>query len=210
MWQSTVWRGSPPSSSTMSSTRCPSRNQPGRWTISGRPVRAWARAAPRSDFSSSGVKSRRDADLADQADARRRRCHRAPRRTISSAMASTDMRRRPGRVRALQVVARAHDDVQAGGLADPRAAPPGCGRCRGRSGSTTVRPPACAKGQQLGDRQRLVVERAVVEVDERVHAAARRGCPDARARSARCWRSGSLGAVPPAAAVVEDVLVRAA
>ena len=36
-------------------------------------------------------------------------------------------------------------------------------------GSTTVDPALVLEGEQLGDRQRLVVERAIVEIDERVH-----------------------------------------
>ena len=92
MWQSTVWRGSPPSSSTMSSTVVPEA-EPARQVDHQRQAGARLRAggAAQATSRSSGVKSDGDADLADQADARRRRCHRAPRRTISSAMASTDM-----------------------------------------------------------------------------------------------------------------------
>ena len=90
MWQSTVWRGSPPSSSTMSSTVAPSRNQPGRWTISGSLVRAWARTAPRSDFPSSGVNS----DETPISPIRPMRTPSMPSSasaTISSAMASIDI-----------------------------------------------------------------------------------------------------------------------
>ena len=57
MWHKTTWLRSPPSSWTMSRTLGPWRYQPGRWTMSGRRVRAWARAAPLRLFSSAAVKS---------------------------------------------------------------------------------------------------------------------------------------------------------
>ena len=57
MWHSTVCRRSAPSLSTTSSTRCARRSQPGKWMVSGAPLIFEARAAPRSTFSSSAVKS---------------------------------------------------------------------------------------------------------------------------------------------------------
>ncbi len=75
MWQRTVWRKSAPSASTRSRTSWPSRNQPGRCTIRGRPVRSCARAAPRKDFCSSGVNSGGNTDFANQADLDARTVH---------------------------------------------------------------------------------------------------------------------------------------
>ena len=141
-----VARGRRPPPRRCRGPRCPRRNQPGRWTISGRPVRAWARAAPRSDFSLVGREVR-----ARRRSRRSGRCAAVPSTpssasaTISSAMASADMRGHLGRVRALQVVAGAHDDVEAGGAGDAlqgrrvaadaaaggidhACAPPACGR----------------------------------------------------------------------------------
>ena len=57
MWQSTVWWRSAPSASITSRTRWPCRTQPGRWIDKGTPDIREARAAPRSTFSSSPVKS---------------------------------------------------------------------------------------------------------------------------------------------------------
>ena len=110
------------------------------------------------------------ADLADQADAHARPVD--PFERIPDDLVRDRIRahlRDRGRVRALEVVAGAHHDVEAGRFADPLqrqgiAADAAAGRIDHGGAAQRL------ERQQLRDRELLVVEAAVVEIDERVHA----------------------------------------
>ena len=130
-------------------------------------MRAWARTAPRSDFSSSGVNS----DETPISPIRPMRapsmpCERLGHDLVGDGVDRHSRQRR--RVRALQVVAGAHDDIEPGGPRDSLQ-----GRrvaADAAAGGIDHANAACMlEGEQFGDRQRLVVERAIVEIDEWVH-----------------------------------------
>ena len=74
-------------------------------------------------------------------------------------------------------------------------------------GSTTVRPPSAREGPELRDGERLVVQRDIVQVDERVLPELAEDLRCTRARRRDAGAPASVGGVPPAAAVVEDMLV---
>ena len=84
----------------------------------------------------------------------------------------------------------------------------GCGRCRGRWDR-----PRCARprARRPAARRSPAARRRARNCARLTNGSMPQLAEDPlmhRARSARCWRSGSLGAVPPAAAVVQDMLVR--
>ena len=156
---------SPPSSPTMSSTRWAMPKPAGQMhhqRQAGAALRL-RRAAQRLLLL--GREIGRDADLPDQADPDAAVADPVMRlATISSAMSSTVIAQRGG-MRGLQIIAGAHDDVEAGRLRD---APQGRGIAADAAAGRVDDGPAAGLGEglQFGDRQRLVVERAVVVVDE--------------------------------------------
>ena len=151
-----------------------------------------------------GGEVRGDADLADQADAGRRRRHRAPRRRSGRRW----RRPRASRPRAgARSGGSSRRPSRCGGRSPRRcgAARPGCGRCRGRSGRRRCVRPRAAKRPSSVDGVSFVVSAMLCAVDEGVLAQ----LPEDRGLERRVGEPGAVGArrVPPAGAVVEDVLV---
>ena len=153
MWHRTTWRGSTPCSSTKSSTSSPSRNQPGRWTCMRQPGLGLGDAGRRRGCPLGRGEVRADADLADDA---RAGSPSSPSRQVGQDpvgdLLSERQPRHVVRLRAVQVVAGAGDDVHAGAPGSPRAAAARSRPMPSPVVSTMVPPPSAGEAGDLLDR----------------------------------------------------------
>ena len=167
---------------------------PGRCTISGRPVRACARAAPRRDCSSSAVKSE-ETPISPISPIRASvpsvPCQRLGHDLVGDIVDDEGRATSVGH-RGVEVVARPHHDVQPGGRRDRRSFA-GSRPIPRQVGSTTVRPPCAVKVAQLLDGERSARRSAMLC---RLTKGSCRSSDRISIRtglSARYWRDGSVG-----------------